>query len=152
MRVLAGATLLALVACASAPSVESARASLPAAIEALNEAYRAADVGAIETLITSDYTHTNGASAPIGRQEWLEWNRLRAQRHASGAWRTDSYAVEDLEVQRYGDAAIVTGVVRSSGSRDGAPANVAVRFTALWVLEGDQWKRAAFQDAPLSPS
>lgn len=152
MRLLAGAIGLLLAACASAPSGQWARASLPSAIEALNEAYRTADVAVLETLITSDYAHTNGASAPIGREEWLAWNRLRAERQASGAWRTDSYVADGVEVRRLGDVAVVTGVVRSSGVRDGAPSQVAVRFTALWVVENNQWRRAAFHDAPLPAS
>jgi ketosteroid isomerase-like protein len=122
---------------------------LLAAFNELNQAYRTADVDRLESLITADYVHTNGGSPPIGRDQWLDWNRLRAERQASGAWVTETYDVEEVQVRAYGDTALVAGVVRSQGVRDGAATRVAVRFTSFWVFRDGAWRRAAFQDAPL---
>jgi ketosteroid isomerase-like protein len=119
------------------------------AVAALSDAYRTADVARLERLVTPDYVHVNAGAAPIGRHEWLDWNRLRARRHASGAWSTRTYDVSELVVVEHGDAAVVSGRVRSSGVRDGEPWSVDLRFTSFWVRRGGAWMRAGFQDAPV---
>jgi len=59
------------------------------------------------------------------------------------------YSVDDVEVKIYEATAAVTGVVESSGSRKGVPFTSRIRFTNVWVRQGDTWLRAAFHDSPM---
>jgi ketosteroid isomerase-like protein len=48
---------------------------------------------------------------------------------------------EDLRVQRFGDAAIVTGTrVGTVGAKDALPSEARVPFTTVWTLEPDGWR------------
>lgn len=126
---------------------EDRLAALRGAVAAVSEAYLAGDVERLAELIPEDYVHTNQGSEPISREAWFDWVRLRAERHRSGTWSTDAYDVSELRYVLNGDSAVVTGRVRSTGARDGAPWAMDIRFTMLWVWRDGRWKRAAFQDA-----
>lgn len=148
--------LLALTSCASpstAPAAPGAMMELRTAVADLNRAYQAADVARLEQLVSADYVHTNSGAAPIGREQWLAWNRTRAERHASGAWSTASYDVSDLRIDELdADTALVTGRVRTAGTRDGVLSQLDLRFTSVWMLRNGAWVRVAFQDAPVPAS
>ena len=130
-----------------ATSDRSAEDAVLERVSALLRAYREADVDALEGLIATNYVHVNQGSRPIGRTAWLEWNRRRSERLASGAWTLERYVPSEIEVAVYGKAAIVTGRVTASGLRDGEPWSSDVRFINFWLLEAGTWRRAGFQDA-----
>jgi len=95
----------------------------------------------------------NGRSGNVlNRDEWLNWIESRRAKLDSGELVIKTYRVSDVEVQIYGEAAVVTGVVRSSGQRNGALFTSPVRFTNVWVKQGGEWRRAAFHDSPLPES
>ncbi len=101
-------------------------------------------------LLTKNYLHVNGRSGSVlNRDQWLKWVASRRAELDSGALVIKTYSVGDVKVQIYGEAAVVTGVVDSSGQRNDSLFTIQVRFTNVWVKQGGEWRRAAFHDSPL---
>jgi ketosteroid isomerase-like protein len=125
-------------------------ADVLAAVERLGQAYRAADMQTLGGLLTDDYVHTNGGSGSrLNRDQWLSWVGSQRELLDSGELRIDTYEVSDTRVELYGNVAVVTGIVRSSGVRNNEPFGVHVRFTNVWVKRDGVWRRAAFHDSPM---
>jgi ketosteroid isomerase-like protein len=117
---------------------------------AFGGAFAKADVSVLKTMLTTDYIHVNGSTGDVlSRDEWLIWVTSRRTELDRGVLVIDSYKIEDVIVQVYGKAAAVTGVVHSSGRRNGASFASSVRFTNVWVEQGGVWRRTAFHDSPL---
>ncbi len=121
-----------------------------AAISAFARAFQEADTSVLQTLLTEDYLHVNGRSGNVlNRDQWLTWVASRRAELDRGEFVYHTYRVEDLRVQLYGEAAVVTGVTHASGRRSGALFTIAGLFTNLWVKQGAVWRRAGFHDSPL---
>jgi len=94
--------------------------------------------------------HVNGRSGSVlGRDEWLSWITSRRVELESGELTIDTYDVGKVKADVYGSLSVVTGVVHSTGQRNGAPFVSRIRFTNGWIKSGDTWRRAAFHDSPL---
>jgi len=120
------------------------------AVEEFSRAFLEADISALETLLTDDYIHVNGSSGSVlNRDAWLKWMKSRRTELDSGQLLINEYRVEDVTVKVYEDVAIVTGVVHSSGTRQGEAFASQVRFTNTWVLFDGTWRRVSFHDSPL---
>jgi ketosteroid isomerase-like protein len=52
---------------------------------------------------------------------------------------------EDLTVRVHGTTGVVSGIVRVQVIASGTPVDVRVRFTELWVKEGDMWRMLLWQ-------
>ena len=118
------------------------------AIDEFAEAYVAADVVALDALLADPYLHVNGGSGTvIGRDEWLAWVATEREALDAGSLVIDTYEIKDLTIRMRRDSANVTGVVSTSGIRDGERFDREIRFTNVWVKEGDAWKRAMFHDS-----
>ena len=121
-----------------------------AALSAFARAFREADVSVLQTLLTESYLHVNGRSGNVlNRDQWLNWVASRRAELDRGEFVFTTYRVEDVQVQLYGEAAAVTGVVHASGQRHDALFTIAGRFTNIWVKQGGVWRRAGFHDSPL---
>jgi Domain of unknown function (DUF4440) len=117
------------------------------AVETFSRAFAAADTNALSGLLTRQYVHTNGSSAPLQKTQWLQYVGARNAEIKSGALVLREYRNEDLIVETYSDqTAIVQGVNTASGERNGQPFRTRIRFTQVWVQENGRWKRAAFHD------
>jgi len=120
------------------------------AVSALGRAFAKADVATLQTLLAQGYVHVNGGSGSVlDRDEWLSWITSRRAELDSGQLFIDTYSVEDVEIEVYGNVSVVTGVVYSTGQRNGASFVSRIRFTNGWIKSGDTWRRAAFHDSPL---
>lgn len=111
-----------------------------------NLAFVAADATQLERLLTDQYAHTNGSSAPYTKEIWLNYIKSRKEKIKAGTLIVDDYGMTEMEISFYGHTALVNGIVFSKGSENGVSFNKKFRVTHLWVLESDQWKRAAFHD------
>jgi hypothetical protein len=124
-----------------------------ASVSAFGRAFAEADKPVLQALLTKDYIHVNGRSGSVlNRDKWLKWITSRRAQLDSGELSITTYIVSDVKVQIYGEAAVVTGVVHSSGQRNNVLFSSRVRFTNLWVKQGGAWRRAAFHDSPLPES
>jgi uncharacterized protein DUF4440 len=63
----------------------------------------------------------------------------------SGERRIDSGSVDDLNIRRYGDTAIVTGRSVLSGTYQGQRASVTQRFTDVFIKRDGRWQVVASQ-------
>ena len=122
--------------------------SVTDAVETFAKAFRAADIETLDQLLTDDYVNINAGGQPIDKEAWLRWMTSRGDELARGDYVIETYELEDLEIVLYGQAAVVTGMVHSSGTSYKQPFNSKIRFTNLWVHEGGRWRRAAFHDSP----
>lgn len=118
------------------------------AVDEFAEAYVAADVVALDALLADPYLHVNGGSGTVtGREEWLAWVGTQREALDAGTLLYDKYEIKDLTIRMRRDSAHVTGIVSTSGVRDQVPFFSEIRFTNVWVKEGDTWKRAMFHDS-----
>lgn len=132
------------------PITSDRETAVRAAVAEFGQAFKQADVAALESLLTADYVHVNGGSGSVlSRGAWLSWIATRRSELESGALVIRDYDVEDVTVSVRGDNAFVTGVVRSRGSRNGEAFSSNVRFTNVWVSQGGAWRRASFHDSRL---
>jgi len=148
-RRIATAAFVAFLVAGAAPLHADDREILEV-VEKIGQAYRDANVEALERLVTDDYVHTNSTFAAIGRDAWLGWVVSRRQALEAGTLRVVEYENDDLKVVRRGETAIVTGLNRTIAEADGERTVSRVRFTMVFVRVDGVWKRAAFQDCRLA--
>lgn len=147
------ATLVTLVMIGSASLVGAIRdtvskESVAVAVEAFADAFQSADIEALDQMLTDNYVHTNTGAHPIDKKGWLRWLASRRDEIVRGDYLVETYEIEGLEIVLYGSAAVVTGIVHTSGTSYDKPFDKRIRFTNLWVYQRDRWLRAAFHDAP----
>jgi hypothetical protein len=114
------------------------------------EAFRVADAGALDALLGADYVHTNTGGGVVDREQWLAYVSSRRKELDSGALVLSRYENLDLEVRVHAEAAVVTGLNISEGTRSGEPFARRLRFTQVWVRTPAGWKRVAFHDTEVT--
>jgi hypothetical protein len=128
-------------------------AGVRAAVSVFGRAFELADVAALEASLAAGYIHINGRSGGvINRVDWLGWVSSRRGELEKGTLLIGAYEVQDIDVVMYGKTAVVTGLVYSSGHRNGDPFESGVRFSNVWVCKDGTWLRAAFHDSQLPDS
>src|SRR6266571_1264789 len=60
--------------------------------------------------------------------------------------RVTSAGNEEMKVHAYGDAAVVTGILRVTGSGKEGAFDRRYRFTDTWLFRNNQWRVSAAQD------
>ncbi len=120
------------------------------AVAAFGQALHEADVHTIQSLLTEQYLHVNGASGSVlDRETWLGWIASRRRELDDGVLTIDRYAVSDVDVDMFGSVALVTGAVHAEGRRNGEGFDSRIRFPHVWTRRGGVWRRAAFHDLPV---
>ena len=110
------------------------------------EAFVAADVEVLESIVAPHYTHTNDKSEPLDREGWLDSMRRRQDAMGDGDARIIQFDSEYFPFRMHGDTAIVTGVTTMRGIRDGSEYGMRINFTHVWEWDGEDWYRIAFHD------
>lgn len=145
---------LVFLACVLSTAAEPdslSRVALERTLGAFNAAFLQADAEVLDTLLADEYVHTNGGTGSVlDKARWLEYIRSRRAELASGRLRVDRYQSSGVTIRWHGDAAVVSSLVVSVGSRDGKPFATRLQVTQVWVRSGGQWRRAAFHDSPLA--
>jgi ketosteroid isomerase-like protein len=98
----------------------------------------AADLAALEAMMTEDLTYTHSNAATESRAEFLGGLR-------SGKYRYKSAAFDERRVRLFGDAAAITGTCRIQVVSDGRDVDVKLRFTELYARKNGSWKMALWQ-------
>lgn len=124
-------------------------ADLRIRIEQFNEAFAKGEFEQISQMISATYIHTNGTSPAIDRATWLAYIENRQTSIQSGDLVIHAYSMEELKITYHSNAAIVTGKVLVSQSREGQKEENAYRITQLWLVEEGEWKRAGFHDGKI---
>ena len=113
-------------------------------------AFQSGDYDTVASSIAENYLHVNSDASPIDRTQWLDWYKGYAQEINNGDHVFEHYDIEDVQIVVHNEAAYVTGVVHASGIRFGEAFSQNIRFTNLWVVEQQHWKRAGFHDVAVS--
>ncbi len=120
-------------------------------VEQFSQAFVRADAVALAPLLAEDYMHTNANGSVLGKSQWLAYIATRKTELETGRLTLESYANEDVQVRIYGATAVVTGMNRARGKRDGQAFQTRLRFTHVWVYRRGKWLRAAFHDSAVAP-
>lgn len=90
------------------------------------------DISALQMMLVPDLVYVDYDGTLMNKAEYLSSVQ-------SPALRPQRVVNESASVRLYGAAAVVTGVYRESGDRDGKPYMLRERFTDTWVLRGESW-------------
>ena len=103
-------------------------------------AYVQSDVAALERIFADDlvYIHSTGVS---------DSKSAILQRVASGEVKISRFDGEDIQVRQIGDVMVVTGLVHLDLVNKGNPAKYDLRYSAIYVNQGGQWRLAHVQNA-----
>ncbi len=101
-----------------------------------------ADVPALERLLSEDliYTHASG------------WRQTKAEFLASirsGELRYHSFAVDEVNVQAYGNVVLVTGHAAAKVRAKGQELNVSLLYLEAYVKQEGRWQLVGWQSTRL---
>jgi ketosteroid isomerase-like protein len=144
--------LFLVLSCQNTHIPKASKVSLTATLKKFNRAFASGHIPKLVTMITDDYTHTNGSAKAIHAKDWLSYLQKRNQELQSGDLVVHHYQMDQTEIVLHGTTAIVTGRVQTSFTHKGKKQERAYRVTQLWVFKNERWQRAGFHDSkiPLS--
>jgi ketosteroid isomerase-like protein len=111
--------------------------------EASGEAQVKRDIAALDRLLADDFILTRASGVVVNKAQKLADVQ-------SGDRSFTSYRSDDVRVRLYGDAAVVTGQVTSSGTYKGQDFSGRFRYMKVFVKSAGQWRIVAWQ-ATLMP-
>jgi ketosteroid isomerase-like protein len=102
------------------------------------EAIVRGDVAALDDILSEDLTYTHATGVFETKAEFIA--KLK-----SGQLRYESFAPEEVVVRVYGTTGVVTGVARVKVQVKGEHLSLQLRFTNVYVKQGDRWQMVAWQ-------
>jgi ketosteroid isomerase-like protein len=103
---------------------------------AWNQAEMKQEVGAVDNLVADSLVYTDYDGSLMHKKEYMKWVVNPEQK-------ADHIYDEGLNVQVYGDAAVVTGIYRETGTNKGKPYAVRSRYTDTWIKRNGLWQCVA---------
>jgi ketosteroid isomerase-like protein len=103
---------------------------------AWNQAEAKQEVKEVSSLVADSLAYTDYDGSFMNKAEYLKWVAAPQQK-------ADHLYDEGLSVQVYGDAAVVTGIYRESGTNKGKPYVIRSRYTDTWIKQGGVWRCVA---------
>jgi ketosteroid isomerase-like protein len=95
------------------------------------DAERDGDVATLDTLIADDFVGVGPLGFTLPKAAWLA-------RHADGALKYESFAVDEIDARPHGDVAVITARHTAAGSHNGHPIPTALRVTLVLVGDGGE--------------
>ena len=127
-----------------APQQESAAQTKILALEnAWNQAEEHKDVKALESLLDATLVYVDYDGSIMDKAQFIA--SIKAP-----SLHPEQIVNESMTAHVYGDSAIVTGVYREKGARNGKPYSRHGRFTDAWVLQRGTWVCVASQSTLMS--
>ncbi|MFZ0299148.1 MAG: nuclear transport factor 2 family protein [Candidatus Sulfotelmatobacter sp.] len=105
---------------------------------AWNQSVQQKDASALRMLLASDLIYVDYDGSLMNKAEYLASVQ-------SLALHPVRIVNESMSIHFYGMVAVVTGVCRESGVKNGKPYALRERFTDTWVRRGDNWVALASQ-------
>ena len=127
----------------TAGNADATRSKLLALENAWNQAEEHKDAKALETLLDPDLVYVNYAGSVMTKGEYI------ASIKAPGI-KPEQIVNESMTAYLHGDSAVVSGVYRENGVKNGTPYERRERFTDTWVYEGGQWMCVASQSTVIA--
>jgi len=106
---------------------------------AWNEAESRHDVGAVTAIVADTLTYIDFDGSIMSKAEYLK-------DVTKTAYQADHLYDEGLNVVVYGNAAVVVGIYRETGTSKGKAYVHRVRFTDTWIKRGGVWQCVASQN------
>ena len=136
MKILALAILAALLL-STAPLAQDKSASadeiqIKQLERAWNQAESKQEVQEVSSLLADSLVYTDYDGSFMNKSEYMKWVAAPQQK-------ADHLYDEGLKVQVYGDAAVVTGIYRESGTNKGKPYVIRSRYTDTWIKRNGAW-------------
>jgi len=111
---------------------------------AWNQALQQKDGNALKMLLAPELVYVDYDGTLMGKAEYLA-SVQAASLHPV------HLVSESMEVHLYGGIAVVEGVCRESGVKNGKPYSVRLRFTDTWIRHGESWVSVASQSTLIAP-
>jgi ketosteroid isomerase-like protein len=128
--------LLACAAAVGASAQDSQQSKLIVLEHLWNEAQVHRDAGALSDLVGDRFIDTEFDGEVSDRKKFLS-------DIGDPQFKPNAMTLQDLKVDLYQNAAIVTGTYRAKGSYNGKPYDHVGRFTDAWMFEKDRWRCVA---------
>ena len=107
-------------------------------------AERMSDTTRLAEMLADDFVGIGPRGFMLTKEEWLG-------RHASGALRYETLALDEVTVRTHAGAAIVTGHETDTVQYQGHPVQGDYRTTLVFVAELGRWRLANIQFSPIAP-
>jgi ketosteroid isomerase-like protein len=101
-----------------------------------NEAQVNRDASALDQLVSSRFINTEWDGEVSDKQKFLA--DIKDPR-----FKPSLATVQDVKMNFFGDAAVVTGIYHTQGTYHGKPYDHVGRFTDTWVLDMGKWQCVA---------
>src|SRR5215469_11870690 len=101
-----------------------------------NEAQVNRDSAALDALVSSRFVNTEWDGEISDKQKFLA--EIRDPRYKPA-----QATIQDVKMNFFGDAAVVTGVYHTAGTYQGKPYDHVGRFTDTWVMDMGKWQCVA---------
>ena len=101
-----------------------------------NEAQVNRDSAALDALVSSRFVNTEWDGEISDKQKFLA--DIRDPR-----FKPTQANIQDLKMNFFGDAAVVTGIYHTAGTYQGKPYDHMGRFTDTWVFDQGKWQCVA---------
>jgi uncharacterized protein (TIGR02246 family) len=105
-------------------------------------AMAAGDVAALERLLGDDLVYTHSSASLDTKASLIEGIRTKRFNYQKF-----ERPVEEVHV--YGDSAVVAGQARIELLGESGTRVLNVRYTDVWVKQGDGWRMVAWQSTPI---
>jgi len=99
---------------------------------AWNQAEAKQEVKEVSALLADTMVYTDYDGSFMNKAEYMKWVAAPEQK-------ADHLYDDGLTVQVYGNAAVVTGIYRESGTNKGKPYVIRSRFTDTWIKRNNVW-------------
>jgi ketosteroid isomerase-like protein len=132
---------LALFFCATSPFAQEKSAN-PEEIQirqlerAWNQAEAAQQVKEVSNLVDDTLVYTDYDGSIMNKSEYMKWVAAPEQK-------ADHLFDEGMTVHVYGNAAVVNGVYRESGTNKGKKYVIRSRYTDTWIRRDGTWRCVA---------
>ncbi len=109
-------------------------------LQRLNQIYDSAivrqDTGTIRKYYADEYVFTNPEGQVLNKEQQLASISISEMK-----W--DAGKSEDVKITVFGNAAVMTGAFRGSGTFRGNPISINERYSSFWILRDTSWLMAA---------
>jgi ketosteroid isomerase-like protein len=126
-------TIFTCFSCSEPVRTEDAEQEVLAAHEKRRIATLEGDADAVASMMTDDLTFTHANAVVETKDQFVDALRSRRLQYKA---LTD----EDRQVRVHGSTGVVSGTCHILVDASGTEIDIRVRFTELWVKEGDAWR------------
>jgi ketosteroid isomerase-like protein len=125
-------------------SVEEDRAELAELEEGWMRAHQQRDADALERLVAQGFRFTalHLAPEPMSREQWMA--------AALGGYRISSFAYESMDIDVFGDTAVIHARYSQMATYDAVNLSNAFRLTDIWARRDGQWQVVARHSSVLT--